>query len=60
MNWKELESVVRFMVAFNDLNLPIARINESFGVELSENTTNEEALRHFVSIKNITLSNNEV
>jgi len=54
MTRKELESACRFMMAFES-DLSIEEINKTFGVQLEESSSHEEALSAYIESASLKL-----
>lgn len=55
MTRKQLEQAIRLISMYDGSGVDIATINETFGVELTESSTREEALTAYLEAKGIEL-----
>ncbi len=55
MTRKQLEQAIRLISMYDDKRVDIAKVNETFGVKLTDSTTREEALTTFIEAKGIRL-----
>jgi len=55
MTRKQLEGVVLFMVLFNDKRFSSEELNRRFGLNITDETSQEEAISMYLESRNIIL-----
>lgn len=59
MTEKQLEGIVKFMLMFENTDIPIKAINNAYGLNLSETTSREEALKKYLEASNIVMDDQD-